>query len=184
VDQFEIVCETHVAQWWPILTSRMAEHRTPFVVESPFSFTALPSGGKQNHVWLQMVDETWGVFLFWNILNSFRVIINVITVIWNGSILSGRTCTSVSELKWICCTKSGSEGSLKMRADMFVSTSWCHNRENLTIRLWDVEAPTFCLYNGLTDGGEVVSFTHWPPFTPQEDSWYSFLLEAESTPGA
>jgi hypothetical protein len=21
----------------------------------------------------------------------------------------------------------------------------------------------------------------WPPFTPQEDSWYSFLLEAEST---
>jgi hypothetical protein len=22
-----------------------------------------------------------------------------------------------------------------------------------------------------------------PPFTPQEDSWYSFLLEAESTPG-
>jgi hypothetical protein len=22
-----------------------------------------------------------------------------------------------------------------------------------------------------------------PPFTPQEDSWYSFLLEAVSTPG-
>jgi hypothetical protein len=38
----------------------------------------------------------------------------------------------------------------------------------------------------LTDGGEVVSFTRKPPFTPppQEDSWYSFLLEAESTPGA
>jgi hypothetical protein len=36
----------------------------------------------------------------------------------------------------------------------------------------------------LTDGGEVVSLTHRPPFTPQEDSWYSFLLEAESTPRA
>jgi hypothetical protein len=24
-------------------------------------------------------------------------------------------------------------------------------------------------------GGEVVSLTHRPPFTPHEDSWYSFL---------
>jgi hypothetical protein len=40
------------------------------------------------------------------------------------------------------------------------------------------------LDNRLTDGGEVVSLTSRPPFTPQEDSWYSFLLEAESTPGA
>jgi hypothetical protein len=35
----------------------------------------------------------------------------------------------------------------------------------------------------LADGGEVVCLTLRPPFTPQEDSWYSFLLEAESTPG-
>jgi hypothetical protein len=39
------------------------------------------------------------------------------------------------------------------------------------------------LDNRLTDGGEVVSLTRWPPFIFQEDSWYSFLLEAESTPG-
>jgi hypothetical protein len=39
------------------------------------------------------------------------------------------------------------------------------------------------LHNRLTDGGEDVSLTHQPPFTPQEDSWYSFLLEAELTPG-
>jgi hypothetical protein len=39
------------------------------------------------------------------------------------------------------------------------------------------------LNSRLTDGGEVVSPTRQPPFTPQEDSWYSFLLEAESTPG-
>jgi hypothetical protein len=34
-----------------------------------------------------------------------------------------------------------------------------------------------------TDSGEVVSLTRRPPFTQQEDSWYLFLLEAESTPG-
>jgi hypothetical protein len=39
------------------------------------------------------------------------------------------------------------------------------------------------LDNRLTDGGKVVSLTRQPPFTPQEDSWYSFLLEAELTPG-
>jgi hypothetical protein len=35
----------------------------------------------------------------------------------------------------------------------------------------------------LTDGGKVVSSTCRPPFNPRfifEDSWYSFLLEAES----
>jgi hypothetical protein len=40
------------------------------------------------------------------------------------------------------------------------------------------------LDNRITDGGEVVSLTRCSPFTPQEDSWYSFLLEAESTPGS
>jgi hypothetical protein len=37
--------------------------------------------------------------------------------------------------------------------------------------------------NRLTDGGKVVSLTRRPLFTPQEGSWYSFLLVAESTPG-
>jgi hypothetical protein len=32
------------------------------------------------------------------------------------------------------------------------------------------------------DGGKVVSLTHWPPLPPG-NTWYSFLLEAESTPG-
>jgi hypothetical protein len=39
------------------------------------------------------------------------------------------------------------------------------------------------LDNRLTDGGEVVSLRRRPPFTLQELSWYSFLLEAVSTPG-
>jgi hypothetical protein len=40
------------------------------------------------------------------------------------------------------------------------------------------------LDNRLTDGGEVVSLTHRPPFTQHEYSWHSFLLEAQSTPGS
>jgi hypothetical protein len=39
------------------------------------------------------------------------------------------------------------------------------------------------LDNWLIDGREVVSLTRRSPFTPQEDSWYPFLLEAEATPG-
>jgi hypothetical protein len=36
----------------------------------------------------------------------------------------------------------------------------------------------------LTDGGEVVSLMRRPAaLYPQEDSWYSFLIEADSTPG-
>ena len=33
------------------------------------------------------------------------------------------------------------------------------------------------------DGGKDVSLTHRPPLPPRKCSWYSFLLEAESTPG-
>jgi len=33
------------------------------------------------------------------------------------------------------------------------------------------------------EGGKVVSPTHRPPLLPRKYSWYSYLLEAESTPG-
>jgi hypothetical protein len=39
------------------------------------------------------------------------------------------------------------------------------------------------LDNRLIDGAEVASPTSRSFFIPQEDSWYSFLLEAESTSG-
>jgi hypothetical protein len=32
-------------------------------------------------------------------------------------------------------------------------------------------------------GGKVVSLRHRPPLPPRKYFWYSFLLEAESTPG-
>jgi hypothetical protein len=42
---------------------------------------------------------------------------------------------------------------------------------------------TAVLDNRLIDAGKVVSLRRRPPFTPQEDSWYTFLLEAQSIPG-
>jgi hypothetical protein len=39
------------------------------------------------------------------------------------------------------------------------------------------------LDNRLTDDGEVVSLTRRLPFTLQDDSWCSFLLETESMLG-
>jgi hypothetical protein len=33
------------------------------------------------------------------------------------------------------------------------------------------------------DGGKVVSLMHRPPLPPWKYTWYSFLLEGESTPG-
>jgi len=52
---------------------------------------------------------------------------------------------------------SGPEGSRKLRLPEYVTTA--------------------------QDGGKVVSLKHRPPLPPRKYSWYSFLLEAESTPG-
>jgi hypothetical protein len=49
--------------------------------------------------------------------------------------------------------------------------------------VWEASRLPYFLDNRLTDGGEVVSITPRPSFTLQEDSWYSFLLGTESTPG-
>jgi hypothetical protein len=47
----------------------------------------------------------------------------------------------------------------------------------------ETSRPPRFLDNRLTDGDEVVSLRSRPPFTPQEDSLYSFLLEDQSTQG-
>jgi hypothetical protein len=60
------------------------------------------------------------------------------------------------------------------------------------IRVTDLGGPSGCetprlphfLHNRLTDDDEVIILTRRPLFTPQENSWYSFLLEAESTLGS
>jgi hypothetical protein len=56
------------------------------------------------------------------------------------------------------------------------------NRPWRPIGLWEVEALTFSRQS-THRWRKVVSLTRRPPFIPQEDSWYSLLLETESTPG-
>jgi hypothetical protein len=49
--------------------------------------------------------------------------------------------------------------------------------------LGEIEASSHFLENRLTDGVEVVSLKRRPTARyPQEVTWYSFLLEAESNP--
>jgi hypothetical protein len=63
-----------------------------------------------------------------------------------------------------------------------VKVKLCLYRPWRPLGLREVQAPTFSDIR-LTDGGKVVSPTLRPLFYHQEDSWYSLLLEAESTPG-
>jgi hypothetical protein len=91
------------------------------------------------------------------------------------------------------CSMDLVERVLVSRFGSVLCRGWCvkrgKNRSSYPCnRLWkpiglcDMEALIFSLENRLTDGNKVVSLTHPPGFTPQEDSWYSFLLEAESIP--
>jgi hypothetical protein len=54
---------------------------------------------------------------------------------------------------------------------------------SLLYAVGETSRPPHFLDNRLTDGGKGVNLTHRLPFITQEDSWYSFLFEAESTPG-
>ena len=63
------------------------------------------------------------------------------------------------KLQLNCLLKAwnGPEGSRKLRFPYFVTTA--------------------------RDGGKVISLAHRPALLPRKCSWYSFLLETESTPG-
>jgi hypothetical protein len=74
----------------------------------------------------------------------------------------------------------------------YVNILPCTIKKGKAIPVTGREGPYCCeksrlphfLDNRLTDGGKVVSLTRrQAALYSQEDSWYSFLLEAESTPG-
>ena len=50
------------------------------------------------------------------------------------------------------------------------------------IGLQEVEVPRISRQSSHA-GGKVVGPKHWPPLHSRKYTWYSFLLEAESTPG-
>jgi hypothetical protein len=51
------------------------------------------------------------------------------------------------------------------------------------ISLQEPEAPRYQDNRHMIEGGKVVSPAYWLPLPPRNYSRYSFLLEAESTPG-
>jgi hypothetical protein len=65
------------------------------------------------------------------------------------------------------------EGCSEIHTDIYIY--WVKKRREDDIRI-----PRF-VDSPLTDGVEVVSLTRRLAFAPQEDSWYSILLEDEST---
>jgi hypothetical protein len=76
---------------------------------------------------------------------------------------------------------------------LFVSTMMYKKKKKRgkTISVTDRESPygfemlmlPHFLDKQFTVGGNVVSIEPRLPFIPQENSWYSFLLQAHSTPG-
>jgi hypothetical protein len=62
-----------------------------------------------------------------------------------------------------------------------VSTSYLVTSLNRPLGLQRVEAPGISRQSA-HEGDKVVSPTHRPPLPAGKDFWYSFLLEAESTP--
>jgi hypothetical protein len=91
----------------------------------------------------------------------------------------------------IRCSIFKRELSLQAHRSLGLTKTFAHVRRRgwktgKTIPVTGREVPLGCetsklphfLHNRLTDGGEVVSRTRRPPFTPR----YSFLLEAESIP--
>jgi hypothetical protein len=102
-------------------------------------------------------------------VSSFNFILLTIRTHWAS--LIGRTWHGILRQKL-------TDGSKDSTASIIRIKKW-------NIKIYSCNKPSTLphfLEIRLTDGGEVVSLTRRAPFTPEKDSWYSFLLEAESTP--
>ena len=62
----------------------------------------------------------------------------------------------------------------KVKGKVIPLQAWTGPESSRRLRLPD--------FKTIGTGGKVVSPTHRPPLHPRNYSWYSFLLEAESTP--
>jgi hypothetical protein len=120
--------------------------------------------------------------------------------LWSFRHFTQNTSSSLSSLCWSQCSSSSitvgryfslralvqvRNGLNKKSEEIQISRhfwSYPYNRLWRPIGLGDVETPTFSRQSARRWRWGFHSLTYQPPFTPQEDSWYSFLLEAESTP--
>jgi hypothetical protein len=73
-------------------------------------------------------------------------------------------------------------GIWALKGGLLKKKSYPCNRPWRPIELWDVEAPTFSRHSAHRWRWGCQPYAP-ASFYPPEDSWYSFLLATESTPG-
>jgi hypothetical protein len=87
--------------------------------------------------------------------------------------------TSRCKQKFTLCTNSRLACQVKVKVYIAIPVTGCGDPQSYKLS----RLPHF-LGKWLTDGGKVASLTHQlATLYAQEDSWYSFLSEAASTPG-
>jgi hypothetical protein len=145
---------------------------------------------------LDLTDLSGDICLQWVAVVHLNLSVPPLSLLGTSPLFSRTYSLSAQLLKAYCLARplhratppplpaySQCKWDAQFQATFVTYISYPCNRPWRPVGLWDVEVPTFCLDSRLTDGGKVVSPTHRPLFTLQEGSWYSFLLEAESTPG-
>ena len=94
--------------------------------------------------------------------------------------MSKHNCLSVCFMRLTTCFghcgPSLGYKNVKIRGKVVPLQAWTGPHDSRQLRFPDFVTTA-------QDGGKVVSLTHRPPLPPRKYSWYSFLLEAESTPG-
>jgi len=83
----------------------------------------------------------------------------------------------VSVKTWDVCTLLGKQAHYIVREGKAVQLqAWGGPEGSRKLRFPDFMTTT-------QDVGKVISRMHWPPLPPRKYTWYTFLLDAESTPG-
>jgi hypothetical protein len=152
----------------PLIIGHVTDIRDSILVYNQFDFSVLSSICEARRTFCMVMSASHSHHN--NVRTKWRILMKLDT---NIMLLETTLYTSI--FTFFTSVVSHSEYTLHAYHKRW---SYPCNRPWRPIGLWVVEAPTFCLYSRLTDGCEVVSLTRRPPFTPQEDSWYSFLLEA------